>query len=156
MIIMRLVDVMLMHLCISVVVFFFFVFFFKQKTAYEMRISDWSSDVCSSDLRDAWRAAVLRGRQRRATPDHPELADTHHSGACRSVLAWHGAGAVAGHRASALPCGGLVCHLRRALRLSPDGWRRPEAPCIARRLVSGRGVFRTGDRIDVVLGQGVV
>src|SRR3546814_2915175 len=28
-------------------------FFFKQKTAYEMRISDWSSDVCSSDLRKA-------------------------------------------------------------------------------------------------------
>src|SRR3546814_4999865 len=28
-----------------------FVFFFKQKTAYEMRISDWSSDVCSSDLK---------------------------------------------------------------------------------------------------------
>src|SRR3546814_2870957 len=33
-----------------VVVLFLFVFFFKQKTAYEMRISDWSSDVCSSDL----------------------------------------------------------------------------------------------------------
>src|SRR3546814_2765929 len=30
-------------------------FFVKQKTAYEMRISDWSSDVCSSDL---WRRAV--------------------------------------------------------------------------------------------------
>src|SRR3546814_10522100 len=30
-----------------------FVFFFKQKTAYEMRISDWSSDVCSSDLEDS-------------------------------------------------------------------------------------------------------
>src|SRR3546814_6779390 len=28
----------------------FFFFFFKQKTAYELRISDWSSDVCSSDL----------------------------------------------------------------------------------------------------------
>src|SRR3546814_6228334 len=28
------------------------VFFFKQKTAYEMRISDWSSDVCASDLAD--------------------------------------------------------------------------------------------------------
>src|SRR3546814_10788804 len=28
----------------------FLVFFFEQKTAYEMRISDWSSDVCSSDL----------------------------------------------------------------------------------------------------------
>src|SRR3546814_6547737 len=32
------------------VLFFFVFFFFKQKTAYEMRISDWSSDVCSSDL----------------------------------------------------------------------------------------------------------
>src|SRR3546814_3614517 len=29
---------------------YFFVFFFKQKTAYDVRISDWSSDVCSSDL----------------------------------------------------------------------------------------------------------
>src|SRR3546814_14965400 len=38
------------------------VFFFKQKTAYEMRISDWSSDVCSSDLRrdDGRRAARAR------------------------------------------------------------------------------------------------
>src|SRR3546814_1696260 len=34
------------------------IFFFKQKTAYEMRISDWSSDVCSSDL---WRARALCG-----------------------------------------------------------------------------------------------
>src|SRR3546814_8447136 len=33
--------------------FSFFVFFFKQKTAYELRISDWSSDVCSSDLQVA-------------------------------------------------------------------------------------------------------
>src|SRR3546814_11035094 len=32
------------------ILFVYFVFFFKQKTAYEMRISDWSSDVCSSDL----------------------------------------------------------------------------------------------------------
>src|SRR3546814_10355802 len=36
--------------CVSLVVVFLFFFFFKQKTAYEMRISDWSSDVCSSDL----------------------------------------------------------------------------------------------------------
>src|SRR3546814_2012513 len=34
-------------------------FFFKQKTAYEMRISDWSSDVCSSDL--AWAVARSAG-----------------------------------------------------------------------------------------------
>src|SRR3546814_20436873 len=35
-----------------------FFFFFKQKTAYEMRISDWSSDVCSSDLRLHQRVVV--------------------------------------------------------------------------------------------------
>src|SRR3546814_3217177 len=34
-------------------------FFFKQKTAYEMRISDWSSDVCSSDLLDQGDRAPL-------------------------------------------------------------------------------------------------
>src|SRR3546814_6549450 len=34
----------------------FLFFFFKQKTAYEMRISDWSSDVCSSDLVPTFRA----------------------------------------------------------------------------------------------------
>src|SRR3546814_6652353 len=37
-------------LCVICLIFVLF-FFFKQKTAYEMRISDWSSDVCSSDLR---------------------------------------------------------------------------------------------------------
>src|SRR3546814_657805 len=37
--------------CVSIYVCLFF--FFKQKTAYEMRISDWSSDVCSSDLAPA-------------------------------------------------------------------------------------------------------
>src|SRR3546814_3625459 len=35
---------------VSFVLFLLFFFFFKQKTAYEMRISDWSSDVCPSDL----------------------------------------------------------------------------------------------------------
>src|SRR3546814_1642913 len=50
-------------MCCVVVVYVFF--FFKQKTAYEMRISDWSSDVCSSDL------AALRGSPRFlfCTPD---------------------------------------------------------------------------------------
>src|SRR3546814_6419380 len=37
--------------------FAFIFFFFKQKTAYEMRISDWSSDVCSSDLLPATEGA---------------------------------------------------------------------------------------------------
>src|SRR3546814_7557850 len=40
---------------------FLFFFFFKQKTAYEMRISDWSSDVCSSDL-DCPSAFQWRGQ----------------------------------------------------------------------------------------------
>src|SRR3546814_10161798 len=39
-----------MLLVVAVYVFLVFFFVFKQKTAYEMRISDWSSDVCSSDL----------------------------------------------------------------------------------------------------------
>src|SRR3546814_2177565 len=42
-------------------------FFFKQKTAYEMRISDWSSDVCSSDL-SAHRAGNERIDLRVAQP----------------------------------------------------------------------------------------
>src|SRR3546814_4481160 len=56
----------------------FCVFFFKQKTAYEMRISDWSSDVCSSDLaaeakylRTGWSPLKQVGApQRYATPLH--------------------------------------------------------------------------------------
>src|SRR3546814_9229671 len=46
----------------------FVFFFFKQKTAYEMRISDWSSDVCSSDLRFHVSLADLGER-------HVEAAD---------------------------------------------------------------------------------
>src|SRR3546814_18840757 len=49
---------------------YLFFFFFKQKTAYEMRISDWSSDVCSSDLAmfvadgsEAAEAAIKLARQ---------------------------------------------------------------------------------------------
>src|SRR3546814_9110141 len=43
---------MLYRICRTLVSLYFglLFFFFKQKTAYEMRISDWSSDVCSSDL----------------------------------------------------------------------------------------------------------
>src|SRR3546814_452007 len=52
----------------------FFLFFFKQKTAYELRISDWSSDVCSSDLAGEPRPGASLRRQ---LPDflglHPPL-----------------------------------------------------------------------------------
>src|SRR3546814_7129812 len=42
------------------------VFFFKQKTAYEMRISDWSSDVCSSDLKSSSSKPCSRASPKRA------------------------------------------------------------------------------------------
>src|SRR3546814_3107091 len=47
----------------------FVIFFFKQKTAYEMRISDWSSDVCSSDLPARRGNRALAAQRRHA--DHP-------------------------------------------------------------------------------------
>src|SRR3546814_12707313 len=43
-------------------------FFFKQKTAYEMRISDWSSDVCSSDLQVSAADAPVAARAPPPTP----------------------------------------------------------------------------------------
>src|SRR3546814_3790469 len=68
---------------------FCFICCFKQKTAYEMRISDWSSDVCSSDLdngdandTNATIAEILKLRQQRAellgfpTHAHYRMADT--------------------------------------------------------------------------------
>src|SRR3546814_3051210 len=52
-------------------------FFFKQKTAYEMRISDWSSDVCSSDLdrarTDVFRRRACGGGGRAAVPASARL-----------------------------------------------------------------------------------
>src|SRR3546814_2058081 len=56
--------------------FVLFFFFFKQKTAYEMRISDWSSDVCSSDLDElnGWlEAECRRWAERQAHPEQGEL-----------------------------------------------------------------------------------
>src|SRR3546814_4918629 len=60
------------------------IFFFKQKTAYEMRISDWSSDVCSSDLGDPvwfysldWRSPAFEGRLKAShSIDTPLVFDT--------------------------------------------------------------------------------
>src|SRR3546814_5458045 len=56
------------------VVLVFFVFFFKQKTAYEMRISDWSSDVCSSDLDRVERRGIVLQRDI-ARVDRTQLFD---------------------------------------------------------------------------------
>src|SRR3546814_14346193 len=76
-------------------------FCFKQKTAYEMRISDWSSDVCSSDLHHR----ADRGDGRRHRPDEPDgkghrpvrgegisVPDARHERADRRMRADHGGG----------------------------------------------------------------
>src|SRR3546814_2500892 len=60
-----------MCVCFSLCVCVFF--FFKQKTAYEMRISDWSSDVCSSDL-----AEEQQGRDRGQRADRLQTLLLHH------------------------------------------------------------------------------
>src|SRR3546814_7066445 len=65
--------------CVFFVCLFSF-FFFKQKTAYEMRISDWSSDVCSSDLAPGghvrggsfWRAQRGQTPRAAANPERSE------------------------------------------------------------------------------------
>src|SRR3546814_2532538 len=57
-------------------------FFFKQKTAYEMRISDWSSDVCSSDLvgKDGLQARIGEAQ----LVGHQRLGDELHTGIDRT------------------------------------------------------------------------
>src|SRR3546814_1597618 len=78
-------------------------FFFKQKTAYEMRISDWSSDVCSSDL---------------------DAGEQGHEDACERDRAGHrraGIGPVAGDR----PCGGVDDGERHACSRRDDPGRWP-------------------------------
>src|SRR3546814_1769356 len=78
-------------------------FFFKQKTAYEMRISDWSSDVCSSDLIPLWRQ---EGRVPVEGFDQRE-GNRHADGESEGRLAWPFAGAngrrggLTGHRSAA-------------------------------------------------------
>src|SRR3546814_16138695 len=73
---------------LTLVIYLLF-FFFKQKTAYEMRISDWSSDVCSSDLVSPASAPPARrsaGGQRSAARDRrPPAAQPRDDGDRKSV-----------------------------------------------------------------------
>src|SRR3546814_10455306 len=72
-------------LCVTFLLLFFF---FKQKTAYEMRISDWSSDVCSSDLMrdDLVERRAHRRQLRRFTA---RLARRHQNAADDRLAALH-------------------------------------------------------------------
>src|SRR3546814_2690396 len=64
------VEHLLIHLLLSL-----FVLLFKQKTAYDMRISDWSSDVCSSDLGDRDLPRIDAQRCRSVGIRGPDPAD---------------------------------------------------------------------------------
>src|SRR3546814_7670626 len=64
----------LCSLSLACVCLFVLLFFFKQKTAYEMRISDWSSDVCSSDLARNYLAERARERREQFAPEGPVVA----------------------------------------------------------------------------------
>src|SRR3546814_10402317 len=117
------------------VVFSFF--FFKQKTAYEMRISDWSSDVCSSDLQPAAARGSARspGQAGRVAtsfePQEPQRIRVPISGIGKSGPSWATSIAVAvsarwphrlhQHSTSTLPC------IRSASRAT---WMRPSSRSI--------------------------
>src|SRR3546814_3713563 len=64
-------------MCVCCVLIGFF--FFKQKTAYEMRISDWSSDVCSSDLarmKSSTQTAKILSPNSQGQPNQPASPGT--------------------------------------------------------------------------------
>src|SRR3546814_6767824 len=84
-------------------------FFFKQKTAYEMRISDWSSDVCSSDL------ARRRNGRRRASASRARLQREVNLGGAQVVFGVDVEGALARHDVADQRLGQI------ALRLAEGG-----------------------------------
>src|SRR3546814_16531363 len=108
-------------------------FVFKQKTAYEMRISDWSSDVCSSDLirelsladrsvhgpRDPPETLRKRRRQKRARPEDA------HPAAARSPRC-HPAPPLAKPMADQLPC--CPHHHIAQKQTSQTAWQRHPCP----------------------------
>src|SRR3546814_16106670 len=133
-------------------VFIFVVFFFKQKTAYEMRISDWSSDVCSSDLdggshgnsshrttSQCWvrhRFAASRGRSTRRA-GRPSRRCRSGRGRCPSRSS--GCGPARPHRKRPVPAAGRQ---RRQVQTSEDRKRVVEG-----KSGSGRFEFGGGRRI---------
>src|SRR3546814_18537093 len=93
-------------------------FFFKQKTAYEMRISDWSSDVCSSDLQALAAPGILEAQDRHRSKR--PLAESHRCPARNRRCSPRA------NKLRALP--GLECRARRpgaAVLAGPKSGRRP-------------------------------
>src|SRR3546814_8953189 len=112
-----------------------FFFVFKQKTAYEMRISDWSSDVCSSDLPIPviclagdvlMKLAAVTGMvlDRRLSFSRPELSQRIFKAGRRGVLPGYR------HACASLFCGSKACRGRMASRPQmgrtiPESQRKP-------------------------------
>src|SRR3546814_6576328 len=102
----------------------FVIFFFKQKTAYEMRISDWSSDVCSSDLPRRLRCRRSRragGAGLSGLPQHPR-------GARRRAAAAAGGGGASlpADAGAAAAAADAARRPHRGLAVEPGGHRSEE------------------------------
>src|SRR3546814_16241215 len=86
-------------------------FFFKQKTAYEMRISDWSSDVCSSDLLEIEIIVDDLGSERRAQPPDAD---------------WRGVGAGAAHRSRTMKMTAIIASNMMRMKIA---WTTEDVRC---------------------------
>src|SRR3546814_3741341 len=89
------------------IIFFMFFFFFKQKTAYEIRISDWSSDVCSSDLYNCVKAPKE----------------------CQNGPSWHYSDTIRAYEAAACMLRTVAIHIGAAPRRSEE--RRVGKECVS-------------------------
>src|SRR3546814_14205826 len=133
------------------------VFFFKQKKAYWMRISDWSSDVCSSDLlcANATATAATPAAPRRSTP-------------APAAVKWHPQGGANAARSSQTPVrsaqrpdppapasiSAATPPATSTFRQPPDKTRAPATPADDE-CVAGETRARTTDRNRLVQGKSV-
>src|SRR3546814_2791544 len=118
----------------------FFVFFFKQKTAYEMRISDWSSDVCSSDLDVASAGAGNAQGDAGTAPSRTNLDNLKQTSAIGTATA-----RMIGDRNYLVTAGAILpCTLQTAMDSTVPGY----ATCII-----PRAVYSDNGRV-VLLEQG--
>src|SRR3546814_12206937 len=122
------------------------IFFFKQKSAYEMRISNWSSDVCSSDLcrtiigRVAIGGDAIFGRSLdpRLFLVEDEVDDTR-----------HGVGAIGGRRAAGDDLDALDQPLRKSVHVDEPGHRRSDRTLAVEQHERARGAERAQvERVD--------
>src|SRR3546814_19892661 len=153
-------------MCEMLCVIFFF--FFKQKTAYEMRISDWSSDVCSSDLlgdpqfRHVQRGVVQFNEERVLRLDVVVERSTQHARLFADVAHRCPAIAFSGEQPRShlhdltASAGTLVTRSKRRDRAGHSGPLACSPAKCAKlsRWRSGRGATAEGDRKSCVKGKG--